>query len=144
MAASLKKTVRALNVSMDFLLKAFYNFSAQHYLMKRGYISWAKITNYYSSFFAINSLLRLQGRVISRIWKPPIGMKFYIFPFNFQKKTKFLLQINVDAAEENRDSAAELRPGEKISQPLRNTSGCSSAPSTARGATATGRSAGTA
>ena len=69
--------------SVDFFLKAFSNFSAQYNLAKRGYISLAKITNYYSSFFAINALLRLQGRAISRIWKPQIGTRFYIFPFKF-------------------------------------------------------------
>lgn len=70
--------------SIDFLLKAFYNFSAQYNLAKKGYLSWSKITNYYSSFFSINSLIRLQGRAITRIWNPTDGTRFFIFPYNFE------------------------------------------------------------
>jgi len=72
--------------TIDFFNKAIYNFSAQYDLSKKGYLAWAKVTNYYSSFFSINALLRLQGRSISRIWKPPMGTRFQIFPFDFQRE----------------------------------------------------------
>lgn len=71
--------------AVDFFKKAVYTFSAQYNLSKKGYLSWAKITNYYSSFYSINALIRLQGRAISRIWKPPTGTRFHILPYDFEK-----------------------------------------------------------
>lgn len=56
-----------LNDSLEYFQKALYNFNSQYLLAKNGYKTWAHVTNYYSSFFSIFSLLSLQGRIISRI-----------------------------------------------------------------------------
>jgi len=69
-------TEACLGEAVDFLLKAFYNYYAQYSLAKAGYDTWSKITNYYSSFFSVHALLRLQGRCITRIWG---GAKYLVF-----------------------------------------------------------------
>ena len=56
-----------LNQSLESFQKAIYNFSAHYTLAEKGYYTWASVTNYYSSYFSIFSLLSLQGRAITRI-----------------------------------------------------------------------------
>jgi len=68
--------------AIEYFLRAFYNFYAQDELVQKGYKTWSSITNYYSSFFGIHSLLRLQGRSITRIWRP-LGKQFHVFPYDF-------------------------------------------------------------
>ncbi|MFX0139793.1 MAG: hypothetical protein ACFFDN_39500 [Candidatus Hodarchaeota archaeon] len=70
----------------DFFLKAITNFFAQYELIQKGFVTWSQISNYYSSFFALNSLMRLQGRMISRIWN---NKPFYIF-LNIQKNEFYI------------------------------------------------------
>ncbi|MBN1639243.1 MAG: hypothetical protein JW866_09760 [Ignavibacteriales bacterium] len=70
----------------EFFLKAVLNYFAQYELIKKGYITWAKVTNYYSSFFSVNSLLRLQLKLFTKIWNNNL---FTIF-FNPQSKTFYL------------------------------------------------------
>jgi hypothetical protein len=48
--------------SQVFLNRALSNFCAQIALHRAGYLSWAIITTYYSSFFALSGLVRLQGK----------------------------------------------------------------------------------
>lgn len=77
-------TSAILGEAVEYLCRSFYNFYAQDKLMEHSFLAWAGVTNYYSSFFSIHSLLRLQGRCITLIWRPR-GKKFYIFPYDFVK-----------------------------------------------------------
>jgi len=71
-----------LGEALEYFCRAFCNFFAQDELMQHGYSTWSGVTNYYVSFFCVHSLLRLQGRAITSIWRPS-GKRFYIFPYNF-------------------------------------------------------------
>ena len=68
--------------ALEYFCRAFYNFYAHDKLIEHGYSTWSGITNYYASFFCIHSLLRVQGRCITRIWRPN-RKQFYIFPSDF-------------------------------------------------------------
>jgi hypothetical protein len=68
--------------ALEFSLRAFCNFYAQDKLVEHGYGGWSEVTSYYSSFFSIHSLLRLQGRSITRIWRPEWN-QYHVFPFDF-------------------------------------------------------------
>mgnify|MGYP001044994991 CR=1 FL=1 len=71
-----------LGEAVEYFCRSFYNFYAQDKLIENWYSTWSGVTNYYASFFSIHSLLRLQGRCITRIWRPG-GKEFYIFPYDF-------------------------------------------------------------
>lgn len=60
-------TFSLLNQSLEYFQKALYNFVSHYALAQKGYYTWASVTNYYSSYFSIFSLLSLQGRAITRI-----------------------------------------------------------------------------
>ena len=72
-----------LGEAIEYFSRAFCNFYAQDELIQHGYSTWSEVTNYYANFFSIHSLLRLQGRCITRIWRPK-GKQFYIFPYSFR------------------------------------------------------------
>jgi hypothetical protein len=69
---------------LEYFSRAFYNFYAQDKLVEHGYLTWSQITNYYASFFCLQSLLHLQGRCITRIFRPTVLTQFYIFPYRFR------------------------------------------------------------
>lgn len=71
-----------LGEAVEYFCRSFYNFYAQDKLIENCYSTWSEVTNYYASFFSIHSLLRLQGRCITRLWRPG-GKEFYIFPYDF-------------------------------------------------------------
>jgi len=48
----------------EYLGKALSNLCIGCLSMNRGYLSWGEVTLYYSSFFAIHGLLRLQGKAL--------------------------------------------------------------------------------
>lgn len=75
-------TSLVLGEALEYFCRAFYNFYAQDKLIQHGYATWSGVTNYYASFFGIHSLLRLQGRCITSIWRPR-GKRFHIFPYSF-------------------------------------------------------------
>src|SRR6185437_5202592 len=60
-------TSSLLNQSLEYFQKALYNFKVHYLLAKEGYKTWASVTNYYSSYFSLFSLLSLQGRAITRV-----------------------------------------------------------------------------
>ncbi|NOW96126.1 hypothetical protein [Mucilaginibacter sp. SG564] len=60
-------TFSLLNQSLEYFQKALYNFASHYALAQKGYSTWASVTNYYSSYFSIFSLLSLQGRALTRI-----------------------------------------------------------------------------
>lgn len=76
-------TSAMLGEALEYFCRAFYNFYAQDKLVEHCYTTWSGVTNYYSSFFGLHSLLRLQGRAITSIWRA--GKKFYIFPHDINK-----------------------------------------------------------
>lgn len=73
-------TSAMLGEAVEYFCRSFYNFYAQDKLIEHYYATWSGVTNYYSSFFSLHSLLRLQGRAITSIWRN--GKRFYIFPSN--------------------------------------------------------------
>jgi len=74
-------TSAILGEAVEYLCRSFYNFYASDKLIEHCYQTWSGVTNYYSSFFSLHSLLRLQGRCITLIQRPR-GKKFYIFPYD--------------------------------------------------------------
>jgi hypothetical protein len=78
-----------LSEALDYFYRALYNFYAQDKLVEYGYSTWSHVTNYYSSYFSIHALLRVQGRSLTRIWRKQTddgrisGQAYYIFPFDF-------------------------------------------------------------
>ncbi len=60
-------TVCLMNQALEFLERAFCNSVAHYILAQQGMETWARITNYYASFFSIHSLLCIQGRTITRL-----------------------------------------------------------------------------
>jgi hypothetical protein len=60
-------TVLLLNQALEYFQKSLYNYFVQYLLASRGLLTWAFVTNYYSSFFSIHALLCLQGRTLTRI-----------------------------------------------------------------------------
>ena len=81
-----------LGEALEYFGRAFYNFYAQDKLIQHGYSTWSGVTNYYASFFGIHSLLRLQGRCITSIWRPR-GKRFHIFPYSFREH-KYVICTN--------------------------------------------------
>lgn len=73
-----------LGEALEYFGRAFCNFYAHDELIQHGYFTWSEITNYYSSFFGVHSLLRLQGRCITLLWRPK-GKQVYVFPYDFQQ-----------------------------------------------------------
>jgi hypothetical protein len=60
-------TALFLNQALEYFQKSFYNFVVQYLLARRGLLTWAEITNYYSSFFSVHALLCLQGKALTRV-----------------------------------------------------------------------------
>ena len=60
-------TACLLNQALDFLQKALCNTIAHYILAQNGLETWARVTNYYASYFCVHSLLCLQGRTITRL-----------------------------------------------------------------------------
>ncbi|MHA1410039.1 MAG: hypothetical protein ACTSQY_07005 [Candidatus Odinarchaeia archaeon] len=56
-----------LNESIQFLRLSIINLLAYKYVIKGNYYAWAKVTLYYSYFYVINCLLRLQKYAIIHI-----------------------------------------------------------------------------
>lgn len=50
--------------AVDYFAKGMLTFYSSHTLLRDNHRSWALIATYYSSFYTINSLLRIQGRAI--------------------------------------------------------------------------------
>jgi hypothetical protein len=59
-------TKTLLNLAFEYFQKGLFNFVAQYILASQGMATWASVTNYYSSFFTLHSLLCLQGQAITR------------------------------------------------------------------------------
>ncbi len=65
--------------SQLFLNRALSNFSAQIALHRAGYLSWAIVTTYYTSFFALSGLIRLQGKArIATHQEPGLPRGFFL------------------------------------------------------------------
>jgi hypothetical protein len=75
-------TSAILSEAIEYFCRAFYNFYAHDKLIENSYATWSGVTNYYSSFFSLHSLLRLQARAITSIWRDRI---FYVFPYDLEK-----------------------------------------------------------
>ena len=60
-------TVCLMNQALEFLQRALGNTVAHYMLAKNGLETWARITNYYASYFSVHGLLCLQGRTITRL-----------------------------------------------------------------------------
>lgn len=76
-------TVCLLNQAFDFLQRAFCNTVGHYVLAQKGLETWARVTNYYASYFSIHSLLCIQGRTITRL-KLDRGLDVQIVPLDFR------------------------------------------------------------
>lgn len=56
-----------MNQALEFLQRAFCNAVGHYVLAQKGLETWARVTNYYASYFSIHSLLCLQGRTLTRL-----------------------------------------------------------------------------
>jgi hypothetical protein len=56
-----------MNQALDFLQRALCNTAAQYLLGEKGLETWARVTNYYASYFCVHCLLCLQGRTITTL-----------------------------------------------------------------------------
>ena len=54
-----------MNQALEFLQRAMGNTVAHYMLAKNGLETWARVTNYYASYFSVHGLLCLQGRTIT-------------------------------------------------------------------------------
>lgn len=77
-------TVCLMNQALEFLEKAFCNTVGHYILAQKGMETWARVTNYYASFFSIHSLLCIQGRTITRL-KLDKGLNVQIVPLDFRE-----------------------------------------------------------
>lgn len=78
--------------AFQYLKKAFLNYCAQYVLFLNGYLGWSEVTNYYSSFFSINGLLRIQGKAIIHVLPHTI---LYVFPLDFESHSFFIEKAKV-------------------------------------------------
>jgi hypothetical protein len=77
-------TVRFLEQAVEYFQKALYSYYGQYLLARRGYSTWARVTNYYASFFSIHSLLCLQGRTVTRLRRGNGSeIQSYVIPHDF-------------------------------------------------------------
>ncbi len=60
-------TVCLMNQALDFMHRAMCNTVAHYILARNGLETWARVTNYYASYFSVHTLLCLQGRTITRL-----------------------------------------------------------------------------
>jgi len=60
-------TACLMNQALEFLQRALCNTVAHYVLAQDGLETWARVTNYYASYFCVHSLLCLQGRTITRL-----------------------------------------------------------------------------
>ncbi|HJX68600.1 MAG TPA: hypothetical protein VJ406_00030 [Dehalococcoidia bacterium] len=60
----------------EYLAKALNNLCSGCVCHHKGYLSWGEVTIYYSSFFAIHGLLRLQGK--------SLGTSYVLFPYSIR------------------------------------------------------------
>jgi hypothetical protein len=60
-------TACLMNQALEFLQRTLCNTVAHYILAKSGLETWARVTNYYASYFSVHGLLCLQGRAITRL-----------------------------------------------------------------------------
>jgi len=60
----------------EYLAKALNNLCSGCICQHKGYLSWGEVTIYYSSFFSIHGLLRLQGK--------SLGTSYILFPHSIR------------------------------------------------------------
>lgn len=79
-------TSSLLNQALEYFQKALYNFKTHYLLAENGYKTWSSVTNYYSSYFSLFSLLSLQGRFITRVKLDGVKETICLLhPFDFKK-----------------------------------------------------------
>lgn len=78
--------------AQQYLKKAFLNYCAHNVLYVKGFFGWSEVTNYYSSFYSINALLRLQGKAI--LFFSP-GNTIYLFPHEFESHSYIMEKARV-------------------------------------------------
>lgn len=81
--------------AVQYLRKAFLNYCAHYALFLRGYIGWSEITSYYASFFAINGLLRIQGKALIHVMPRKV---LYLFPLELGENSYFLESARVKSS----------------------------------------------
>ena len=77
-------TVCLMNQALEFLQRAMGNTAAHYVLAKKGLETWARVTNYYASYFSVHGLLCLQGRTITRLQLVDRTVLAQVVPINLQ------------------------------------------------------------
>lgn len=77
-------TICLLNQALEFLQRAFCNAVGHYVLAQKGLETWARVTNYYASYFSIHSLLCMQGRTITRL-QLDAALHVQIVPLDIRK-----------------------------------------------------------
>jgi hypothetical protein len=78
-----KITACLMNQALDFLQRALCNTMAHYILARSGLETWARVTNYYASYFSVHSLLCLQGRTITKLELDKSKM-VHVLPIDFR------------------------------------------------------------
>lgn len=76
-------TICLMNQAMDFLHRGICNAAAHYILARKGLETWARVTNYYASYFSVHSLLCLQGRTITKL-QLDNPLTVHIVPIDFR------------------------------------------------------------
>lgn len=72
-----------MNQALEFLQRALCNTIGHYILAQNGLETWARVTNYYASYFCVHSLLCLQGRTITRLHLDK-ALTVHIIPIDFR------------------------------------------------------------
>jgi hypothetical protein len=70
--------------SMEFAQRGLCNAAGNYLLASEGMETWARVTNYYASYFCVHSMLALQGRAITQIELAGSKSKILVQPIDFQ------------------------------------------------------------
>ena len=76
-------TACLMNQALEFIQRALCNTIAHYILAQKGLETWARVTNYYASYFSVHGLLCLQGRTFTRLQfaKP---LMVHVVPIDFR------------------------------------------------------------
>lgn len=88
-------TVCLMNQALEFLQRAICNTVGHYILAQRGLETWARVTNYYASYFSVHSLLCLQGRTITSLELGNSRLIVQIVPLDLRNHVFYITNRNL-------------------------------------------------
>jgi len=88
-------TVCLMNQALEFLQRAICNTVGHYILAQRGLETWARVTNYYASYFSVHSLLCLQGRTITSLELGNSRLLVQIVPLDLRNHVFYITGRNL-------------------------------------------------